>query len=146
MPTFESMGNTCRDIFQDEIEDVYSIQTQYDNAPFDLDESSLGTYGVWARVTMVWGERDPSEVSGPTTSTKTYRQHGQFHVQLRAEMEAGTKNINIIAEKVKDAFRATTVNSVKFLVPNPVVHGQVKEEKVWYRIDVQCPFYADTVE
>lgn len=141
MTTWEDMSNAVRSRFKAQVEDVESIQVQYDNAPFELDESSPLTDGLWVRFKVLPGQTDTAEFSG----SKTARTPGVAMAQIKSEIEQGDRNALQLADNIKDAFRHVTAAGVVYQTPYVRTIGRVNENK-WWQVNVICPFYSDDIE
>jgi len=140
MTSFEAIHNAARSLYKTSIVDVYSVQTQWDNAPLDIDDSSLGTYNCWSRFNIRPGLTDITELG----ETKTYRTPGIVIIQLFSKIEEGDRDALRLADKIKETFRSVTTSGVHFRTP--YISNSGRTDNKWWQINVYCPFYSDDTD
>lgn len=118
------------------VEDVETVQVEYDNAPFDLDETSMWNDSVWVRFKVLPGDSFQAEVG----TQNTYRTPGVCIAEVFCLIEMGDKLLLEMADIIKAAFRSVSYEGVVFRTPS--IQSPMREQK-WWRVSVHCPFYAD---
>lgn len=139
--SFETLYNTIRTRFKDNVATPQSLTTYYDNqaAP-----PINGT--VWARVTIVGGSSQQTSLG----ASKDYRHAGVLFIQLYDALEKGDKALLALADIIVPHFRVVTVGSVRFYTPSVVPVGRStttpfselsqSNPAQWWQVNVQCPF------
>jgi len=135
--SFETVANTIRSTFKTQIADAQSISTGYDNAPYDRPENTKHVL-----LSIVPGE----SVQVSLGATKRFRHPGIMSAAILVPLEVGDKDALEIADFIDLAFRATT-----FTVSGQAVHfrtpaiQRVGRDGKWWRVNVNVPYYADTI-
>jgi hypothetical protein len=142
MTTFDQIGDACRTKFDADIAVTYSIQTQYDNAPFTLDESSDLTLNSWIRFTNIFGLSDQVQNGGEGPSGNTYRTFGECIAQIFSKIESGDHNALTIANYIVTAFRSKTASGVTYRTP---YLRRIGRDGRWWQVNVHIPFYSDHI-
>ena len=133
--TFEDLANTIRSRFKTQIADVKSLPTQYDNHDFDNPDNE-----IWCRLTFNPGESSQVACGGP--GANRFRTPGVMTAQLFAPVGQGDKDLLVLADAIKTAFRCVTDSGVVFKTPSIKRIG--KRDGQW-QVNVNCPFYADDI-
>ena len=138
---FEAMMNVIRGRFKSQIEDIESVPTQYDNAPF-----TRPTTGLWIRLSIVNGESNQVDLG----NVKTFRGVGLMVASIFAPIHTGDKASLALADKIATSFRSLNIFGVRFRTPsiNNVGEGRQgnaregRRGNLW-QTNVVCPFQAD---
>jgi len=130
----ETLHNTIRKRFKDQVETPQSIKVAYDNAPFVRPNNA-----IWARWSILTGVSFQASTGG---QTNRFRTSGVAIAQIFGPIEAGDKAILVIVDVIKSAFRRVTDTGVVFKTPSVITLGRMENE---WQINVQCPFYADDI-
>lgn len=109
------------------------LPTEYDNAKIEHPKDS-----IWARVNIRNGNTDHVQIGKPNT----WRNNGVLIVQLFGPINTGMAQLNILADKVVVAFRRVTAGGVTYRSPSKQQLGRTRD---WWQINVNCPFFADTM-
>lgn len=107
----------------------------YDNAAF-----TPPVTGAYLDVQVIFGEQ--IQVSLGSTGQKRFRQVGILNVGVNVPVNTGDADGLDIVDAITSAFRSITVSGVTFRTPSPLRIGQ---DGKYYRLAVQCPFYADHI-
>lgn len=113
-----------------------SLQVQYDNEPFELDESSLWNDAIWVRFKVIPGTT--TQVQAPSH----YRTPGICIAMIFCKENKGDKLALEMADIIKSAFRAVSYQGVNFQVP---FVGSGRLEQKWWLLNVTIPFISDDV-
>lgn len=140
--SFETMANTARTRFVDEVETPLSIYVHYDNAPITdgagnvlSPEPEVGA--KWIKYQFLPGDTDHIQNGGPT---QTYRTVGIIKAIVFTFLEEGDQPGLELADDVVEKFRSVSVDNMTFRSPNVVPVGRAGP---WWRTDVDIPFLAD---
>jgi len=125
------VGDSVRTWFGDQVEDVLSIPTQYDDAPFDQPDAAR-----WVRFTIVEGGAIVAEKRG---NNQAHRKTGLAIAQVFVPLGTGDGVALGTADTIADAFRSVTVDGISFRTPTLKTIGEGREGK-WWQVNVSCPF------
>jgi|GEM_PF-4124629 hypothetical protein len=135
--THEDVADAIRSTFETEIEIAETVYVQYDNEPDKFTDSLLAQGGgVWIEHSILWGESIKVENPG------TWRHVGVMQCKIYSEVDKGTAAGLAMYEKIKDAFRKTTVDGVTFTTPSLT---QVGRSGKWWVLIADTPFHANDV-
>lgn len=120
--------------------DVAWPNTKYPpDADDDVDE---GEADAEAYIEPIINTQDAfnADISGP--GSRTSRHPGLLTVNVRVPINTGDGTALSHADAVVDLFRNVTFERISFRVPTVRIFGAEGE---WYRVQVDCPYYRDTV-
>ena len=139
MGVYESLTNTVRSRYKTQVEDALSLVSIHDNQRLTTPEP--GTQ-KWASVRILHTETEQIQAQG---ANRVYRKRGVLQVRLFAALRDGTGFAHEVVDTIRPAFRRQIVSGVVYQDPSMQRVGRVKVlgKGGWYRIDVNCPFYAD---
>ena len=135
---YETVAASIRTRFQTEvaIKEEPSLEVQYDN---EVDVRADDK--VTCRLRLNFGERTQMEICG--NGTHKFRLVGIMVASLFGPANEGDKDLLELAGKVLTAFQAVTADGVTYRTPQIVNVGTTGN--VW-QVNVNCPFYADSIE
>jgi len=130
--TFDEIVNAVRSKFQQEIAEVESLFTLYDNQDSDDQPDNE----IWCRWSVRLGQSFQAEI-GVSGRTRT---PSVAIAQLFAPVGAGDGEQMELADKISDAFKHVTTEDVRYQTPSVATIGRREN---WWQVNVTCPFYAD---
>lgn len=129
---FEQIANHIRERYESQITVGESIDTQFDNAPFEIPEG-----GLWSQCIVRFGDREVSELG----ANLKHRTIGMLVGTIFVPVETGERDGLQAADKVKDAFRLVTVKGVTFRAPTVRNVGRIGP---WWQISTTVPFMVSS--
>lgn len=133
--TYEDMHNIIRNRFIEQIADVYTLTTHYDNQDREKPQDTL-----WCRFSINDGDTFQKSIGSP--GTNIHRAVGVAYAQLFCPIGKGDKAILAMADNVADAFRCISVSGVVFKTPSIKQVGRIDVE---WQVNVNIPFHADII-
>ena len=132
----EDLENEVRLRFENLVAGVVNpkLITFYDNMEVDPEYPD----DRWARVRVATGASRQVSLGG----NKRVRTPGVLLVQLFWQLGVGTKDINELADLVRNSFVGITVGTVVYEMPYGQIIGR---SKTWWQVNVNCPFYSDDI-
>lgn len=131
---WEALFNAIRTRFKIEVEDYVNVPIQYDNVALTPPQNS-----PWMRFSIVPGDSFQKTLGD---QNRRFRTVGTAIAQVFIPLAMGDRAGLEIADAVRDAFRAVSVDGVVFQTPSITVLG--RDEGHW-QINVSCPWYADDI-
>jgi len=126
---------TIRTRFVTIIEDPGSLSVQHDNMEYAKPENQL-----WCRFTILTGGKNRRSIG---SAVSRYRNFGIATAQLFSPIGLGEKVQMTLADLINDTFISVAVDGVIFQTPKIIKMGRIGSE---WQINVDCPFYFDTLE
>ena len=132
---YESLFNTIRKKFEDEVKDVQGYHVQYD----DQEGFNKPDFAKWMRVSI-----RPSETNQATLGEqKKFRRRGVMIIQIFTPSGEGDESALEVADVIDTAFKSVTADGVTYQTPYIEVVG--RNDNYW-QINVTCPFYSDDTQ
>jgi hypothetical protein len=126
-----TISNVCTDKFQTDIATPESLSVSYPNEVMPAPSNEMH-----ARCSVLLGGR--ALVTAGKAGERDGEITGQFIVSLFAPLDKGSKDSDVMADKIATAFTAVTVSGVTFQVASVTVLGEVRGE---WQTNITCPFY-----
>ena len=136
--TINEIFNTIRKRFNDEIATPETLITQYDNNKLDNPDGEL-----WCRLTILPAVTRQVSIGSPGNNRE--RMLGSVVAQLFSPYGSGTKDSELMAEKIKNKFKQLSVSGVIFRNPSITVVGRTGDDGDEWQINVICPFNSDNI-
>ncbi|MCP3980750.1 MAG: hypothetical protein GY716_15720 [bacterium] len=142
MANFETLYNALRTRFKTSVEDVVPLAVQYDNdPPFGTSGSNYSEQDpqedVWCRFAIVPGSSGMVDTAG---TVHTFRTQGLCRVSVYGPINRGDRAVLVVVDTINEAFRAA--QTIDYVVEVPDV-SQGRRDGPWWRMDLDCPFFAD---
>ncbi len=131
---YENIANIIRTRFEAFIEVAQSVPVQYDNVK--IKSTKKDSQGRWIRFSILWAEAFQRDL-GRTPGTRI---PGIAVAQIFGPLNKGDGILLEVVDEVVAAFKHLSVQGVTFRTPTA---GKVGREKDAWRINVNCPFFAD---
>jgi len=137
--SFEAIGDAIRTRFNTLIEVAESVAVQYD-AQADFIPPGNAAY---VRLSINYGASQQVEIGG--VGQNRYRDGGLVTASVFAVPGEGDEAAMQLVDKIVDAFRGHSAGGVTYRTPqvNVIGSAQVADR---HQVDVDVPFYKDTIE
>ena len=133
--TLETLHNTIRARFETQIAAANNLPTQYDNDPTEPNKTA-----IWCRLTINLGGNFQNSIGSPHSNRLT--RVGVMTAQLFNAVGKGDKDLLAMADKIEAAFKNVAASNAHFGVPKTIKVGRTE---TYWQLNVNCPFYADTL-
>lgn len=134
--TFEALGNVIRAKFLNDVTTPLSLITFHDNQE---DDKPSYPDERWVRVNVLTGTSRQVSFG----STNRFRTPGTLVIQIFLPIGRGTKDIDVVVDRIVTEFRAKTEGGVTYQTPQRIPQGR---DGTFYQVNVNIPFYSDDVE
>lgn len=95
----------------------------------------------WVRFSILNGDSLQKSLG----TIKTFRYVGTIVIEVMVKPDHGTSQLNEIIDEIDRIFKLKrfTTEQIQCKVPNKIIVGEIDE---WYKVNVNIPFYRDSVE